>query len=97
MSGMTNTLIMFGISTVAALIQAIFWRWVSMISDARKEDGKKIESLSREVVELRAEVYKKYQTKEDSHRDSQKILDALKDIKTDVGKLSDKLDKKADK
>lgn len=94
---MSNAMLMLTISTVAGIIQAVFWRWVSSISDARKEDSKKIEELSQRISALSYELYKEYQSKVDAHLDNQKILESLRELKTDVNKISEKLDKKVDK
>lgn len=93
----TETMIITCLTILFGLVQTMFWRWVNNVEKARDEDGRKIEDLEQKVADLRAEMYQKYQSKEDNHRDSQKIMDMLKDIRNDVNKLSDKIDKKADK
>ena len=94
---MSDALLMLVISTVIGIVQAIFWRWVSTLSDARKEDGKKIEYLQNQVTALKVEIYRDYQSKSDAHRDNEQIMEMLRGLKADLEKLSDKLDKKADK
>lgn len=94
---MTDTLIMFIISSVFTVVSAVFWRWVANISTARREDLAKIEALNTELSDLKSEVYRNYQSKSESHRDNGQILDMLREIKTDVTRLGDKMDKKADK
>lgn len=79
------------------MIQAIFWRWVSSIGDSNKENSKRLENFGSELAELRAEVYRDYQSKNNAHIDNQRILESLSDLKTDVKELSHKLDKKVDK
>lgn len=88
---------MLAITTVATVVQAIFWRWVSSISDTSKDNAKKLEDYATELGRLRAEIYRDYQSKGDAHTDNQRIMQALTKIETDVGKISDKLDKKVDK
>ena len=93
----TNTLIMFGISTIAALIQAVFWRWVSNLSDAQQNTHRQISIIKDKVNDLQAEIYRDYPSKADVHRDSERIMQSLSDIKTQLEKVNDKLDKKVDK
>ena len=94
---MTDTLIMFIISSVFTVVSAVFWRWVANISTARREDLAKIEALNTELSDLKSEVYRNYQSKSESHRDNGQILDMLREINNDVTRLGDKMDKKADK
>lgn len=94
---MTDTYLVLTISIVAGVIQAIFWRWVSSIGDSNKENSKKLENFGSELAELRAEVYRDYQSKNNAHIDNQRILESLSDLKADVKELSHKLDKKVDK
>lgn len=94
---MNDAIIMFGISSIFTVVTAIFWRWVAALSSARDKDSAKIESLTEVVLTLRAEVYRDYQSKDGSHRDNSQIIDMLREIKNDVTRLGDKMDKKADK
>lgn len=94
---MNDAMIMFIISSVFTVIIGIFWRWVANISTARREDLAKIEALNTELSDLKSEVYRNYQSKTESHRDNGQILDMLREIKNDVVRLGDKMDKKADK
>lgn len=94
---MSDALIMFGISSVFTVVTAIFWRWVTALSNARDKDGAKIDELTSEVASLKAEVYRDYQSKSESHRDNAQIIDMLREIKNDVTRLGDKMDQKADK
>lgn len=94
---MNDTYLVLTISIVAGVIQAIFWRWVSSIGDSNKENSKRLENFGSELAELRAEVYRDYQSKNNAHIDNQRILESLSDLKTDVKELSHKLDKKVDK
>lgn len=94
---MNDTYLVLTISIVAGVIQAIFWRWVSSIGDSNKENSKKLEHFGAELAELRAEVYRDYQSKNNAHIDNQRILESLSDLKADVKELSHKLDKKVDK
>lgn len=90
-------MIMFAISSVFTVVTAIFWRWVTALSSARDKDGQKIDALTAEVASLKAEVYRDYQSKSESHRDNAQIIDMLKEIQSNVTRLGDKIDQKADK
>lgn len=94
---MSDTYIVLTISIVAGIIQAIFWRWVATLSSSQDENRLQISTLKSEVSDLRAEMYRNYQSKSDAHIDNQRILDSLSDLKADVKELGHKLDKKADK
>ena len=94
---MNDTLIMFGLTTVVTLVFTVFWRWVSSIGQIQEKNGNQIDTVAADVAALKAEVYRDYQSKSESHRDSEQILGMLREIKTDVVRLGDKMDKKADK
>lgn len=94
---MSDTYIVLIISTVLGLVQAGFWKWVQNISDERKADRAKIDRLDEDLNELRSEMYKNYQSKVDSHKDNDRIMQSLQEIKTELSKVNDKLDKKVDK
>lgn len=94
---MSDAIVMFGLSSVCGLITAIFWRWVSAISKTQDTDRQERDLLHKQLVELRAEMYREYQSKADAQLDNKKIIDMLREIKTNVNRLSDKLDRKADK
>lgn len=93
----TETMIITCLTILFGLVQTAFWRWVTNVESARDKDGEKIESLEREIESLRAEMYKNYQSKEDGHRDSERIMKSLNRIENQIDKLTEKLDKKADK
>lgn len=94
---MNETLIMFALATVVTLVSTVFWRWVSSISQVQDKNSAQIDDVSAVVSALKAEVYRDYQSKSESHRDNEKIIDMLREIKNDVTRLGDKMDKKADK
>lgn len=94
---MTDNLIMFGLATIVTLVTTVFWRWVSSISQIQDKNGNQIEDVAADVASLKAEVYRDYQSKSESHRDNEQIIDMLKEIKNNVTRLGDKMDKKADK
>lgn len=94
---MTDTLIMFALATIVTLISTVFWRWVSSISQVQDKNSSQIDAVADDVAALKAEVYRDYQSKSESHRDNAQIIDMLREIKNDVTRLGDKMDKKADK
>ncbi|MDO4897071.1 MAG: hypothetical protein Q3971_06885 [Moraxella sp.] len=94
---MDDTYLIFTVGIVATVAQAIFWRWVQGINDERKADRTKIEQVEKELGELRTKIAENYQSKADSHKDSERIMQSLQEIKTELSKVNDKLDKKADK
>lgn len=94
---MTDTLIMFALATIVTLISTVFWRWVSSISQVQDKNSTQIDAVADDVAALKAEVYRDYQSKSESHRDNAQIIDMLREIKNDVTRLGDKMDKKADK
>ncbi len=94
---MSDTYLIFIVGIVATVAQAIFWRWVQGINDERKTDRTKIEQVEKELSELRTKIAENYQSKADSHKDSERIMQSLHEIKHQLEKVNDKLDKKADK
>lgn len=94
---MMDTLIMFALATGVTLISTVFWRWVSSISQIQDKNGSQIDDVAADVAALKAEVYRDYQSKSESRHDNTQILDMLREIKNDVTRLGDKMDKKADK
>lgn len=94
---MNDTLIMFGLTTVVTLVFTVFWRWVSSIGQIQEKNGNQIDAVAADVAALKAEVYRDYQSKNESRHDNEQILEMLREIKTNVSKLNDKLDRKADK
>ncbi|MDN5665084.1 MAG: hypothetical protein L0G41_02520 [Psychrobacter sp.] len=94
---MNDTLIMFGLTTVVTLVFTVFWRWVSSIGQIQEKNGNQIDTVAADVAALKAEVYRDYQSKNESRHDNEQILEMLREIKTNVSKLNDKLDRKADK
>ena len=94
---MNETLIMFGLATAVTLVSTVFWRWVSSISQIQDKNGSQIDDVAADVAALKAEVYRDYQSKSESRHDNTQILDMLREIKTDVTRLGDKMDQKADK
>lgn len=94
---MSDTYIVLIISTVLGLVQAGFWKWVQNISDERKADRAKIDRLDQDLGELRTKIAESYQSKADSHKDTERVMNALGRIENQIDKLSEKLDKKADK
>lgn len=94
---MNDAVVMLIASTVVGIIQAIFWRWVSAISDASQKTANKLDTVQLQVAALQSEMYRDYQSKMEAHKDNDRIMASLQKIEADVAKISDKLDKKADK
>ena len=94
---MNDAMMVLIISTVVGLISTIFWRWVSTVSDGSKANTKKVDDLRTDLTGFKLEVSQNYQSKADDHRDMQTIMEALREIKTEVKEVGNKLDKKADK
>ncbi len=69
-----------------ALLSGVFWYWVKSISKQRDVDRADVEYIKREYV------------RRDDHRiETSRVYDLLKEIKSQLQKVDDKLDKKADK
>lgn len=94
---MNDTYVVLTISIVATIVQACFWRWVANLSTTQEKNSSQLDGLKVQINELRAEMYRNYQSKSDAHLDSNRILESLNDLKADVKELGYKLDKKADK
>ena len=88
---------MLSVTTVVTIVQAIFWRWVSSVSDNSKDNAKKLEDMKTDISGFKLDVSQNYQSKADAHHDMQTIMDGLKEIKVEVKEVGNKLDKKADK
>lgn len=84
-------------NTVLGLVIAIFWHWVRGIDKKQDEDKSRMDRIDERMGKEFAEIRRDYQRRDDAHKDSQLILSMLGEIKTQVEKLGDKLDKKADK
>lgn len=85
------------ITTVAAIVQACFWRWVSAVSDASRGNAEQIAVARSEMARFRLDVATHYQNKADAHRDTAQIMKAIDDLRADIKHLSSKLDRKMDK
>lgn len=94
---MNDTYIVLSVSIVATIIQAIFWRWVATLSSSQDDNRVQLNQLKAEIAELKAEIYRDYTSKKDMHKDYDRIMQSLQEIKNDIEKIGDKLDKKADK
>lgn len=94
---MSDTYLIFIVGIVATVAQAIFWRWVQGINDERKADRTKIEQVEKDLGHLRTKIAENYQSKADSHKDNDRIMQTLTKIEHNIEKISEKLDKKADK
>lgn len=94
---MTTSLIVFAVSFVIGIVQTAFWRWFSNVSDSQKAVQKDITDIKKELAEFKAELYRDYPSKSDVHKDNDRIMQSLAKIESTIEKISEKLDKKADK
>ncbi len=94
---MNDAMIMFALATVVTLITTVFWRWVSSISQVQDKYREQIEAIRNDIAELRTIIHRDFQSKNESHRDNAQILEMLREIKADVTRLGEKMDRKADK
>lgn len=94
---MNDAMIMFALATVVTLISTVFWRWVSSISQVQDKYRLQIAAINADISALKAELYRDYQSKNESHRNNAQVLEMLREIKADVTRLGDKMDRKADK
>lgn len=81
----------FGI-LVSIAITAL-WRFVNAQAEAYKVLTLEIKSLNEKLHN----VEKTYQSKSDARETRKEIIDLLNEIKTDLKKVNEKLDQKADK
>lgn len=88
---------MLAITTGVTIAQAVFWYWVNSLKNSSQENTKKIDTVDNKLTDFKLEVSQNYQSKADAHRDMQTIMEALREIKTEVKEVGNKLDKKADK
>ncbi len=94
---MDKTVILFVIGTVITLLSSIFWFWVHSIQKKQDEERQRNFEIGRKLQDFKDEVYQNYQTKDEAKDNFEQIMSSLRDIKADVHRISDKLDRKADK
>lgn len=80
---MTDTML-YG--ALLSLLSAVLWYWVRGVDERGKDNRREIER----VKEL-------YQRRDDARHDTAQVLALLNDMKKNLEKINDKLDKKADK
>lgn len=78
---------------VVSFLMALLWYYIRALADRFKE----AENERRALRERLHAVEKDYQTKGDARDHKGEVLALLKEIKTDVAKVYEKLDRKADK
>lgn len=76
-----------------SFLVALLWYYIRALADRFKEAEKERSAL-RERLHA---VEKDYQTKGDARDHKGEVLSLLKEIKTDLAKVNEKLDRKADK
>ncbi len=94
---MDKTVILFVIGTVITLLSSIFWFWVHSIQKKQDEERQRNFEIGRKLQDFKDDVYQNYQTKDEAKDNFEQIMSSLRDIKADVHRISDKLDRKADK
>lgn len=83
----------FGFKTLWGVATAAGWFWVNGLSQRLKE----AEQERAKLRERLHDVEKGYQSKTDARELRQEILDNLREIKSSLKEVNEKLDKKADK
>ncbi|MCS4534254.1 hypothetical protein [Neisseria montereyensis] len=83
----------FGFKALWGLATAAGWFWVNGISGRLKEAEKDREELRRELHQVQL----KYHSKQDAEADQKTVMAFLTRVENKLDKLSDKLDRKADK
>lgn len=76
-----------------SFLMALLWYYIRTLADRFKE----AETERRALRERLHEVEKSYQTKFDAREHKGEVLALLREIKTDLAKVNEKLDRKADK
>lgn len=84
-------------NALLGLVVAVFWHWVRGIDKKQDEDKARMDRIDARLGSEIAEIRKDYQRRDDAEKDNKRVVDMLKDIKEQVDKISDKLDRKADK
>ncbi len=87
---MDKTIALFIFGAIITFISSVFWFWVKGIKQY-------INKIQDELNELKSEIYKDFQTKDDAQQNFHQIMKSLDGIKADIHRLNDKLDRKADK
>lgn len=72
---------------------AAFWRWADKLGKNDDEITKKLELMLKQIHEVELS----YQSKDEAKRERSEVMDLLREIKSSLKEVSDKLDKKVDK
>lgn len=83
----------FGFKTLWGLATAAGWFWVNGISGRLKDAEKDREELRRDLHQVKLD----YRSKKDAEADQKTVMAFLTRVENKLDKLSDKLDRKADK
>ena len=68
------------------LLSGVIWYWVRGVDERGKENKRAIE-----------DVKERYQRRDDAGKDYQSLYHLMQDVRAQVEKINDKLDRKADK
>ena len=68
------------------LLSGVLWHWVRGVDERGKENKRAIE-----------DVKERYQRRDDAGKDYQSLYHLMQDVRAQVEKINDKLDRKADK
>lgn len=79
--------------TVLSLLIAAMWYWVRGIADGLKEARHERDELLGEINKVKID----YATKAEARADAQQVMASLGRLESKMDKMSDKLDRKADK
>ncbi|WII93173.1 hypothetical protein QEO94_11240 [Kingella negevensis] len=81
------------VSILGSAVVAAFWRWADKLGKNDDEITKKLELMLKQIHEVELS----YQSKDEAKRERSEVMDLLREIKSSLKEVSDKLDKKVDK
>lgn len=84
-------------SLVVGTFSAIFWYWIKNIDKKQDEDKARMDKIEADLRGETQKIRDEYQRRDDAKSEYSNVLQLLRDIRSDVRDLSNKIDKKADK
>lgn len=93
MSGNDPLTVQWGFGLLTSFILAAFWYYMRALSDKFKAAEQDRAELRKELIQVKLD----YSTKEELRESRYEIMDLLREIKEDLKKANEKLDRKADK
>lgn len=78
---------------LVSLVVAIFWHWVRSIDKRHDQHNARHLRHEQETTRALADIRMNYQRRDDAHREIEKVYDLLKDIKTDMARLLDRMER----